>query len=96
MLLELDNKNDYQSSKVYEYKVNDHKSIIIDTYSNGDITMIWLFDYSKNFGDRVIAYGYTDDFKMLPNITEVINADTEVLNTDLLIRVADKLIEGRC
>jgi hypothetical protein len=55
---------------------------------------MWLFDYDRPVGDHVVAWGYTTS-EMRPNITEVINADTEVLNTDLLIRVADKLIEGK-
>lgn len=93
MLLELDQRIDYQTSKSYKYNVNDHKSIIIDTYPDGCITSMWLFDYDRPVGDHIVAAGYTSRLKMLPNITEVINADTEVLDTDLLIRVADQLIE---
>ena len=93
MKINLDRKTDYISNKSYYYSLNDQKEISIDTYPDGCIKAIWLFDNRIEICDRIVASGYSNPLKILPNITEVINADTEVLDTDLLIRVADQLIE---
>lgn len=97
MKINLDRKVVYTSvendTRTYCYSLNDQKEIEIDTYSDGSISFIWLFDNKRRFGECIVASGYSDSLKMKPNITEVINADTEVLDTDLLIRVADQLIE---
>ena len=92
MLLKLDHMIDYQNSKTFKFNVNDHKSVIIDTYPNGDIEAIWLFDYNRPADDRIVAWGSYDARKMFSNITEVMNLTTEELNTDSLVRIADQFI----
>lgn len=92
MLLELDHMTDYESSKTYKYTVNDHKSVIIDTYPNGDIDSIWLFDYSRPSNDHIAAWGSHDPRKLFTNIEEVVDIDTGSLNTDLIAEVAENMI----
>lgn len=92
MLLKLDHMINYQDSKTFKFSVNDHKSIIIDTDPYCDIEEVWLFDYRRPSGDRIVAWGSYDVTKPSTNIVEVMNEYTELLDTDSLVRIADQFI----
>lgn len=91
MLVKLDRMINYQDSKTFKFIVNDHKRIDIDTDPYGDIEEIWLFDYSRPIDDHIVAWGTYDTTKTLTNIVEVMSEYTEVLDTDLLLRIADNI-----